>query len=136
MVKKYEINNTLDILNESEVVYAARAGINRQKVNEIMLITGFTLSEMGHYTHVAPRTLQRKDPIEKLPADISEKFLLIQNLYIKGSKVFGSLADFQDWMNTPNLIFDNSKPKDFLDTYSGLEFIKQELGRIEHGFFA
>lgn len=136
MPKKYEINNQLNILNESEVVYAARAGINRQKVNEIMHFTGFTLSEMGQYAHVATRTLQRKNPGEKFPADISEKFLLIQNLYVRGSKVFGSLADFQDWMNTPNRIFDNSKPKDFLDTYSGLEYIMQELGRIEHGFFA
>ena len=129
-------DSALDILNESEVVYGARAGVSRQKVADIMAITGFTLNEMGHYMHVAPRTLQRKLPNEKLSPDISEKVLLIQNLYIKGPKAMGTLAAFQDWMNTPSIALDGAKPKDFLDTYSGMEYIMQELGRIEHGFFA
>lgn len=132
----YKMFESNDILNESEIVYAARAGVKREKINEIMSITGFSLTEIGQYTHVAPRTLQRKDPNEKLPSDISEKVLLIQNLYIKGPKVLGTLTDFQQWMANSNLAFGNAKPKDFLDTYSGIDFIMHELGRIEHGFFA
>jgi putative toxin-antitoxin system antitoxin component (TIGR02293 family) len=130
------MNDELNILQESEVVYAARAGVNRKKVNDIILMTGFTLNEMGKYVHVAPRTLQRKNPDEKLPSDISERVLLIQNVYIKGSIVMGSLQVFQNWMNTNNTALNGAKPKDFLDTFSGIEFIMHELGRIEHGFFA
>lgn len=130
------MKDKIEILEESEVVYAARAGVNKEKINDIILMTGFTLNEMGKYVHVTPRTLQRKKPGDKLPIDTSERVLLIQNLYAKGSIVLGNLQLFQNWMATPNMAFDGAKPKDFLDTFSGIEFLMQELGRIEHGFFA
>jgi putative toxin-antitoxin system antitoxin component (TIGR02293 family) len=129
-------NDKPDILNESEVVYAARIGVTRKQVNDIIGITGFTLNEMGQYVHVAPRTLQRKKLNEKLPSDISEKVLLIQNLYLRGSIVLGSLPAFKQWMSLPNIALGGSMPKEFLDTFSGIEYIMQELGRIEHGFVA
>ena len=126
----------LNILQEGEVVYAARKGVTREKVNYIMGLTGITLSEIGQYTHVTPRTLQRKKPNETLPTDISERLLLIQNLYIKGSGVMGSIGAFKDWMSIPNVAFNGVVPKSFLDTFSGIEYIMHELGRIEHGLVA
>jgi putative toxin-antitoxin system antitoxin component (TIGR02293 family) len=129
-------NDKPDILSESEVVYAARAGVTRRNVNDMLTITGFTLNEMGQYVHVTPRTLQRKKLNEKLPSDISEKVLLIQNLYIRGSQVLGSLPAFKQWMSLPNIALEGNMPKEFLDTFSGIEYIMQELGRIEHGFVA
>ena len=124
----------LNVLNDSEIVHEARKGITRSKVIEIMSITELTINEMGQYIHVSPRTLQRKDYKEYLPSEISEKVLLIQNLYARGSKTFNSLDAFKDWMNTPNITMEGSKPKDLLDTYSGIEYLKHELGRLEHGF--
>ena len=126
----------LNVLNDSEIVHEARKGITRSKVIDIMSITELTINEMGQYIHVSPRTLQRKDYKEYLPSEISEKVLLIQNLYARGSKTFNSLDAFKDWMNTPNITMEGSKPKDFLDTYSGIEYVKHELGRLEHGFNA
>jgi putative toxin-antitoxin system antitoxin component (TIGR02293 family) len=128
--------NKKNILNEPEVVYAARTGISRQKVNEVINLTGFSLNEMGKFTHVTPRTLQRKNLNEKLPSNISEKVLLIQNLYIRGSNVLGSLEAFKTWMSIPNVSFGGSIPKDFLDTFTGVEYLMNELGRIEHGLVA
>ena len=127
MNKKY-------ILSENDVVIDAREGITRKKVTDIMEVTGFTLNEMGKFVHLTPRTLQRKKPSERLDSAISEKVLLIQNLYNKGSKVLGNIENFKDWMSTPNIAFDKAKPKDFLDTFSGIDFLMHELGRIEHGF--
>lgn len=126
----------IEILNESEVVYAARNGVTKKKVNDILTLTGFTLNEMGQYVHITPRTLQRKKLNEKLPSDISERILLIQNLYIKGSKVFGNLSSFKQWMSVPNVALDGEMPKEYLDTFSGIEFLMHELGRLEHGFVA
>ena len=126
----------LNVLNDSEIVHEARKGITRSKVIDIMSITELTINEMGQYIHVSPRTLQRKDYKEYLPSEISEKVLLIQNLYARGSKTFNSLDAFKDWMNTPNITMEGSKPKNLLDTYSGIEYLKHELGRLEHGFNA
>ena len=126
----------LNILQEGEVVYAARKGVTREKVNFIMGLTGITLSEIGKYTHVTSRTLQRKKPNETLTSDISERLLLIQNLYVKGSSVMGSLNAFKEWMCMPNVALNGAVPKSFLDTFSGIEYVMHELGRIEHGFVA
>jgi putative toxin-antitoxin system antitoxin component (TIGR02293 family) len=126
----------MDILNETQVVYAARSGITRSKFNDVAELTGFSLNEIGKYVHVTPRTLQRKNVNEKLSSDISEKVLLIQNLYIKGGKVFGSMQAFREWMSITNVALGNCAPKEYLDTYSGIEYLMQELGRIEHGFVA
>ena len=134
--KRQNTMSKVDILNESEVLYAARSGVTRTKMNDIMNITGITLTEMGQYVHVTPRTFQRKKPNEKLPSDISEKILLIQNLYIKGSNVLGNLEAFKSWMCTANVAFNGATPKSFLDTFSGIELLLNELGRIEHGFVA
>jgi putative toxin-antitoxin system antitoxin component (TIGR02293 family) len=123
-----------NILSENDVLVAARAGVPRKVVNDIMEITGFTLNEIGKFVHLTPRTLQRKKPTERLDTAISEKVLLIQNLYIKGSMVMGTIENFKDWMNTPNMSFDKARPKDFLDTFSGIDFLMHELGRLEHGY--
>ena len=130
------VNSAINILNDSEIIFEARKGINRNRIIEVMSITGLTVEEMGQYIHITPRTLQRKDYKEMLPTDISEKVLLIQNLYARGSQVFGSLNTFKDWMNTPNITLEGAKPKDLMDTYSGIEYLKQELGRLEQGFNA
>jgi putative toxin-antitoxin system antitoxin component (TIGR02293 family) len=130
------MSRKLDILQESEVLYAARVGVTRSKVYDVIEMAGITLTEMGRYVHMTARTLQRKDSKEKLPSDISEKVLLIQNLYIKGANVFGSIEGFREWMNMPNVALSNETPKSFLDTYTGIEYLMQELGRLEHGFVA
>lgn len=136
IITKNVMNEDLIILNESEVLYAARSGVTRRKVTDLMNLAGFTLAEMGQYVHVTPRTLQRKNSTEKLPTDISERVLLIQNLYYKGSKVFGHIDAFKQWMLQPNVALGEVAPKSFLDTFSGIELIMHELGRIEHGFIA
>jgi putative toxin-antitoxin system antitoxin component (TIGR02293 family) len=126
----------LNIMSESEVLYASRAGITRQKVTDLMNLAGFTLAEMGQFMHIAPRTIQRKNSDEKLPSDISERVLLIQNLYHKGGKVFGDINAFKQWMLQPNLALGEVAPKTYLDTFSGIELLMHELGRIEHGLVA
>ncbi len=136
MNKRHIGNKNIILLNDSELIHEARKGITRSKVMDILELTELTILEMCQYIHVSPRTLQRKDYKEYLPSEISEKVLLIQNLYARGSKTFGSLESFSDWMNTPNITMEGQKPKDLLDTYSGIEYLKHELGRLEHGLIA
>lgn len=126
----------IHILCESEVLYQARRGVSRQKVEDVIDATGLSLSEMGQFVHVNPRTLQRKLPTDLLPPDISERVLLIQNLYFRGSGVFGSLEGFRQWMMQPNVALGGVAPKSYLDTFTGIEFLMHELGRLEHGLVA
>lgn len=124
----------LRILTDLELVKSAREGITREKINDIIKMTGMTQEEFGRYINLTSRAIQRKRLNDKLSTSISEKALLIFNLYGKGSQLFGSIEEFKEWMDTPNLALGNVKPKEYLDTFSGIEYLTEELGRIEHGF--
>lgn len=124
----------LRILTELELVKSAREGITKKDVNNIIKITGLTQVEFGKYIDLTSRAIQRKNPNDKLSTSISEKALLISNLYGKGSQVFEGIDHFKEWMDTTNLALGNVKPKEYLDTFSGIEYLTEELGRIEHGF--
>jgi putative toxin-antitoxin system antitoxin component (TIGR02293 family) len=124
----------LRILTELELVKSAREGITKKDVNNIIKITGLTQVEFGKYIDLTSRAIQRKSLNDKLSTSISEKALLISNLYGKGSQAFEGIDNFKEWMDTPNLALGNVKPKEYLDTFSGIEYLMEELGRIEHGF--
>jgi putative toxin-antitoxin system antitoxin component (TIGR02293 family) len=124
----------LRILTDLELVKSAREGITKEKINDIIKITGMTQGEFGKYINLTSRAIQRKSLNDKLSTSISEKALLIFNLYGKGSQIFEGIDDFKEWMDTSNIALGNVKPKDYLDTFSGIEYLTEELGRIEHGF--
>ena len=124
----------LRILTDLELVKSAREGITKEKVNDIIKMTGLTQVEFGHYIDLTTRAIQRKNLTDRLSKSISEKALLIYNLYGRGAQIFGDIEDFKDWMDTPNIALGNVKPKEYLDTFSGIEYLTEELGRIEHGY--
>lgn len=124
----------LRILTELELVKSAREGITKKKIDDIIKITGMTQSEFGKYIDLTPRAIQRKGWDERLSKSSSEKALLISNLYSKGSQIFDGTDNFKLWMDSPNMALGNVKPKEYLDTFSGIEYLMEELGRIEHGF--
>ena len=126
----------LRILTDLELVKSAREGITKEKVNDIIKMTGLTQVEFGKYIDLTTRAIQRKGLSDKLSKSISEKALLIFNLYGKGSQIFGGIDDFKEWMDTINIALGNVKPKEYLDTYSGIEYLTEELGRIEYGLMA
>lgn len=124
----------LRILTDLELVKSAREGITKEKVNDIIKMTGLTQVEFGRYIDLTTRAIQRKNLSDRLSKSISEKALLIYNLYGRGAQILGDIEDFKDWMNTPNIALGNVKPKEYLDTFSGIEYLTEELGRIEHGY--
>ncbi len=132
-MKRHSGNFDTTILSESELIYKSRRGITRNRVLDICEETRLTLEEMSEFIHISPRTIQRREYRQHLSSEISEKVLLIRNLYSRGARTFGSAEVFINWMNTPNYSFDGKIPKSYLDTFSGIEFIKQELGRLEYG---
>jgi putative toxin-antitoxin system antitoxin component (TIGR02293 family) len=126
----------INILTGNDLVKAARDGITKEMVNAIIKTTGMSLNEFGRYIHLTARAIQRKKTNEKLSPGPSERALLISNLYNRGGLVFSSLENFKKWIETNNQAMGNVKPKEYLDTFSGIEHLMDELGRIEHGYTA
>ena len=68
--------------------------------------------------------------------EISEKDILIARLFKQGTALFGSQEKFNDWINSKNAVMDDEMPASYLDTFSGIQLVFDELNAIEHGFLA
>lgn len=62
--------------------------------------------------------------------------LQLAALYQQGREVFGELARFKGWMDSPNPILSKKKPAELLDTPFGFQWINDELIRIAHKVLA
>lgn len=97
----------------------------------------FSLEEWSGYLHLSERTLQRYKKNQK-PFDpvSSEKILEITMLYKFGIEVFGDKNKLGNWLATSNVALGGRKPKEILDSSFGVQWIKDELTRIEQGILA
>lgn len=50
--------------------------------------------------------------------------------------MFGSLNNFKRWLAAPNVALGGKVPSEILNLKDGVQLIRDELGRIEHGVFA
>lgn len=113
-----------------------KAGISKKSLDDLLSVTGLTSLEIAEILHVSERTLRNYVPSTLLNPEMSERILEIAQLYERGSEVFGSLDSFKHYINSENLALGNQTPKSFLDTSVGIQFLLQELGKIEHGILA
>jgi len=84
--------------------------------------------------HLSTRTIsnyhQNKQTLEPLQG---EHLLKLIALYNKGVELFGSIDEFNYWLNKP---FWNvqEKPMDWLITPGGVDLVMQELDRLGYGY--
>lgn len=122
--------------NDNDFISMIREGVLKETMDHLMNITGLNAQEMASITHTSDRTLRRYTPKTKLNQEQSERMIELAKLYSRGEAVLGTLDNFKIWMDTPQIAFGNKRPKEYLDTSLGIEWITDELGRMEHGIFA
>lgn len=113
-----------------------RTGINFTHFLSIAEGSNLNIDEWSNILHLSKRTMQRykKETLSFKPFQ-SEIILQVVLIFQKGHDVFGSEIKFNNWINTDNLSFGGSKPKDLLENTFGIRMIEDELIRIEHGLF-
>lgn len=124
---EYEIDNKLDLIKWS------RKGLTLKNLHAILDYTSLTIKDVAQIIALSERQLQRYTEDQVLRIDISVQLLQIVELYAKGYEVFGEKEKFKQWMIHPNTAFSALKPLELLDTSFGIQMVKDELGRIEHG---
>lgn len=120
----------------NDLISITRLGIFKRNLSLLAEKLSFTMNEISRVLHVSERTLQRYNAEDRLSPDISERALMLANLYERGVEVFENADNFTDWLRTPLPAFSDQKPIQLLDTSFGFQLILDELGRIEHGVFA
>jgi hypothetical protein len=70
---------------------------------------------------------------KKLPRYMIEKVIKLEDLYLKGIELFGSVTEFNLWMKKESYGLGLRVPLEFIGTITGIEMIYDELIRIEFG---
>lgn len=79
------------------------------------------------------RTFERRRIEKKLSADESDKLTRFIRIRTFAAEVLGDDHEADLWLREKNLLLDNHRPIDLLDTDSGSQLVENILGRIAHG---
>ena len=135
------------VVNEPVMVFEMSSSFNRNN-----LLNSLAQSSMDLFTmivnktnltikilaenifEITPKTfIKYKNTQTKLPSRLAELAIELNMVYDLGIDVFGSVSDFNGWLNASNAYFLNKKPVDFLNTSTGISMITDALKRIEFG---
>lgn len=114
----------------------AREGLPRKAIDHLKENTGLSYSFLADCLHINLRTLQRYKEDQRFSQAVSERALMIADVYARGYEVFGNREAFQQWMQKPVAAMANQVPFQLLTSTYGIHLLLTELGRIEHGIFA
>lgn len=129
--------NALDDRNALLLINAIKKGINYSFFERLAKNIPFTLREWSLFLHLSERSLQRyKKEKGTFNAITSERIIEITMLNKYGIEVFGNQERFNTWLAAKNTALGGIKPKDLLDSSFGIQMLKDELTRIEHGVLA
>lgn len=126
----YATSTDFDLLN------LARKGVSKKSLVNLAKQISLTIQEVAGIMHISERTLQRYTPATLIKTEYAEKAIELAKLYERGTEVFGTIDNFNDWMKTPNYTLNGETPLNLLDTSIGFDLIIQTLGRIEYGIFS
>lgn len=123
-------------ISEKDFLIGARKGIQKSRLLSIARESGLTLKELSSYLRISTRSIQEKEPSQLIAPGPSERALYIAKLFKSGIDLFGSKEKFHSWLNSENTVMGNEKPVSYLDTFSGIQLVLDELNAIEYGFSA
>jgi putative toxin-antitoxin system antitoxin component (TIGR02293 family) len=123
-------------ISEKDILVGARKGIQKSRLLSIARESGLTLKELSSYLRISTRSIQEKESSQLIAPGPSERALYIAKLFRKGNQIFGSMEKFHHWLNSENPAMGGEKPVSYLDTFSGIHLVMDELNAIEYGFSA
>jgi putative toxin-antitoxin system antitoxin component (TIGR02293 family) len=123
-------------ISEKDFLTGARKGIQKSMLLTIARESGLTLKELSSYLRISTRSIQEKEPTQLIAPGPSERALYIAKLFKSGIETFGIRDKFSKWLNSANQVMGGEKPVSYLDTFSGIQLVLDELNAIEYGFSA
>jgi putative toxin-antitoxin system antitoxin component (TIGR02293 family) len=128
---------SLDNKDVFMLIKSTREGVDYDTFDKLSDRFPLNNSDWSKILNVSDRTMQRyKREKKRFDSIHSERLLLIMLLFKKGVEVFGSTDNFIKWVNSENMSLGGVKPMNMLDNSFGVNMIKDELVRIEHGVLA
>ena len=123
--------------NDLELADMAKEGLPTATLSRLSASLGWTRAALIQRLGIAPRTAARRlTRREPLSATESERVLRLARVLARATEVLESHDAARQWIQDPNAALGQRKPIDLLATDIGTEIVLNELGKIDHGFFA
>lgn len=124
---QHEEQNTLA---EPETMYATA-------FNDMVTIANYDKDFAADLLDVSYKTVTRYQKEDKKFSPLQSEYILKTIvLFHKGVKVFGNTDSFNRWLDKPAYGLGNLVPRTIITTVTGINFVMDELNRIEHGDLA
>jgi putative toxin-antitoxin system antitoxin component (TIGR02293 family) len=119
-----------NILSEPDAIYATA-------FNDMVTIANYDKDYAAGLLDVSYKTVTRYQKEEKKFSALQSDYILKTIvLFHKGVKVFGNNESFNRWLDKPAYGLGNIIPRSVITTVTGINFVMDELNRIEHGDLA
>ncbi len=113
-----------------------QSGLKGNAIKTFSQHSGLTQTELAQILNVSERTLQRKGASQPISFNTSDKLIELVRLFHKGMHVFNTKELFLAWLHRASRAFSGEKPIKLIESSLGIELVKDELERIQHGVFA
>lgn len=117
-------------------IEAIKEGISKEELENLKEQTGTDYDTLSKVLAVTKATLHSKKGKARFDAFISERILLLAEIYSFGYSVFKDKDRFNQWMKTPIRSLGGVTPLSLTDTVYGMEEVKAEIGRIAYGVYS
>lgn len=109
-------------------------GLPYASVERLAKLLELGIEEMCRLLPVSRRTLARYRG-EHLDAHLSDHLMTVGKVYERAVDVLETPANALLWLKTPNYAFRFKRPIDYLSSFTGIQEVLDELGRLQHGIF-
>jgi putative toxin-antitoxin system antitoxin component (TIGR02293 family) len=124
---QHEEQNTLA---EPEVMYATA-------FNDMVTVANYDKDFAADLLDISYKTVTRYQKEDKKFSPLQSEYILKTiALFHKGEKVFGNTDSFNRWLDKPAYGLGNIVPRGVITTITGINFVLEELNRIERGDLA
>jgi uncharacterized protein (DUF2384 family) len=124
----------LDLGNNHSIVLSARKGIKTKLFYDLAETIKMPEKSLAAIINLSARTISNYTESKKnLEPIYGEHLLKIIALFVKGEAVFGTIEEFNYWLNKP---FWNTKqtPLEWLVTSGGVDLLMEEVDKIAQGY--
>ncbi len=119
-----------NMLAEPQAMYAT-------SFNDMIAIANYDKDFAAELLDVSYKTVTRYQKEDKKFSPLQSEYILKTIvLFHKGVKVFGNTDSFNRWLDKPAYGLGNLIPRGVITTVTGINFVMDELNRIEHGDLA
>ena len=113
-----------------------KEGISKEELENLKEQAGIDYNILSKILVVTKATLHNKKGKDRFDAAVSERILLLADIYSYGYTVFKDREKFNRWMKTPNRALGDVIPLDLAETIYGMEEVKNLIGRIDYGVYS